>query len=193
MLECIDDARLGRSPHVGRKVGGGDLDCATKALCARVLGGQWSPVTSLSENQHKHMPVRCVGLHITCSDLRSDRAGGQEGARPPSRTTPGIQFYITRQIRHEVAGRKGGSFPEGPRLGPHRQLFRHLTFPIFGRLTYGISDSGTADIWHLGIGAESNPSVTCTATRCCVAFLQLARGRRAPSCRRPFYLLRQNR
>ena len=33
-----------------------------------------------------------------------------------------------------------------PGLGPHRQLFRHLTFPIFGRLTFGICDLWTADI-----------------------------------------------
>ena len=34
----------------------------------------------------------------------------------------------------------------------------HLAFAIFGRLAFGICDSGTADIWHLGIGAESNPA-----------------------------------
>ena len=34
----------------------------------------------------------------------------------------------------------------------------HLTFAIYGRLTFDINicDSGTAGIWHLGIGAESN-------------------------------------
>ena len=33
-----------------------------------------------------------------------------------------------------------------------------MAFAIYGRLTFGICDSGTADIWHLGIGAESNPA-----------------------------------
>ena len=33
-----------------------------------------------------------------------------------------------------------------------------MTFAIFGRLAFGICDSGIAGIWHLGIGAESNPA-----------------------------------